>query len=118
LLTPEECVRQHFLHFLVNHKSYPNGLLLVESELNIDGLKRRPYLVVYLKNGQPGMIVEFKASSIKIDEDVFFQIAMYNKKLNVPFLILSNGIEHFCAKINTDTGQIQFLDDFPEYADL
>jgi type I site-specific restriction-modification system R (restriction) subunit len=117
-LTPEEWVRQHFLHFLVEHKSYPKGLLLVESELIIDGHKRRPDLVVYSKEGKPRMIVEFKASSIEIDEDVFFQIAMYNKKLKVPFLILSNGMEHYCAKINLSTGEIEFLKDFPEFADL
>lgn len=117
-LTPEEWVRQHFLHFLVEHKSYPGGLLLVESELNIDGLKRRPDLVVYSKIGEPRMIVEFKAPSVNIDEDVFFQIAMYNKKLKVPFLILSNGMEHYCAKINLSTGEIDFLNDFPEFSDL
>jgi len=117
-LSPEEWVRQHFLHFLVNEKSYPKGLMLVEKEILVNGLKRRPDLVVYSKNGKARMIVEFKSPKVKVDEDVFFQIAMYNKKLQVPFLILSNGLEHFCAKIDLESGQMKYLKDFPLYSDL
>lgn len=117
-LTPEEWVRQHFIHFLVSEKAYPKGLLMVEKELNIHGLKRRPDLVVFNRNGEPKLIAEFKAPKIRIDEKVFFQIAMYNKKLNVPFLILSNGLEHFCAKVNDINGKPEFTDDFPSFDEL
>ena len=64
------------------------------------------------------MIVEFKSPDVKIDNDVFFQIAMYNKKLQVPFLVLSNGIDHFCARIDYDTSKINFLDEIPTYQSL
>lgn len=117
-LTPEEWVRQHFMHYLVNYRSYPKGLLLVEKELKIDGLKRRPDLVIYSKDGNPKILVEFKAPSVSIDENVFFQIALYNKKLNLPYLILSNGKVHFCAKINPENGMVDMMDDFPEYDEL
>jgi hypothetical protein len=117
-LTPEEWVRQHFLHFLVNHKKFPAGLLMVEKELRIGSLKRRPDLVVYSKNAQPVLLAEFKAPSVPVDEDTLFQIALYNKKLQVPYLILSNGIQHFCARIDLSTGLIEYLPDFPEYTEL
>ena len=117
-LTPEEWVRQHFMHYLVNYRKYPKGLLLVEKELIIDGLKRRPDLVVYSKKGEPKLLVEFKAPNVPIDEDVFFQIALYNKKLRLPYLILSNGKVHFCARMDPIVGLVEMLDDFPEYDDL
>jgi hypothetical protein len=117
-LTPEEWVRQHFIQFLITARSYPKGLLLIEKELKVDTLKRRPDLVVYNREGKPIMIVEFKATNIPISEDVFFQIALYNKKLQVPYLILSNGLDHFCAKINQDIGSLEFLENIPDYNDL
>lgn len=118
VLTPEEWVRQHFIHFLMNALDYPGGLMMVEKELKIGTLKRRPDLVVFNKQGAPRLIAEFKAPEIKITEDTFFQIALYNKKLQVPYLILSNGIEHYCAKIDLPTGQLTFINDFPSFKEL
>ncbi len=117
-LNPEEWVRQNFISYLLNEKSYPNGLLLIEKEIKLHGLKRRPDLVVYSKEAKPIVIVEFKAPSVKIDEEVFFQAAMYNKKLQVPYLILSNGIQHYCAHINTETGIVKYLPQIPDFTDL
>lgn len=117
-LNPEEWVRQHFMHYLVNELSYPSGLMSVEKELKLGSLRRRPDLIVYNKNAVPVLLAEFKAPNIDIDEDVFFQIAMYNKKLQVPYLVMSNGLIHYCAKIQTDTGKLEFLDTVPLYKEL
>lgn len=117
-LSPEEWVRQHFIHYLVRELSYPSGLMSVEKELKLGNLKRRPDLVVYSKNAIPVLLAEFKAPTIEIDEDVFFQIAMYNRKLQVPYLAMSNGLIHYCAKIQTDTGQLEFLDAIPAFKEL
>lgn len=114
-LTPEEWVRQHFLNYLIDSKSYPRGLIQIEKEIKIDSLKRRPDLVVCDKSGRAILIAEFKSTKVGIDEDVFFQIALYNKKLHVPYLVLSNGLDHYCARIDHDTGKIFFLDEIPDY---
>ena len=114
-LTPEEWVRQHFIRFLVNFKNFPKGLIAVEKELKINGLKRRPDAVVYNKDGDPILLLEFKAPDVSIDEETFFQVAMYNKKLEVPQFILSNGIEHFVGQIDYKKSQLNLLDEIPDY---
>lgn len=118
VLTPEEWVRQHFIHFLVNDLSYPGGRMMIEKEIKYNDLKRRPDLVVYDENRKAILLAEFKAPDVEITEDVFFQIAMYNKKLQVPYLILSNGIDHYCARIDSKEGRLTYLKDVPNYNKL
>jgi hypothetical protein len=118
ILTPEEWVRQNFLKYMVEEKKYPASLIFVEKEFKLNNLSKRSDVVVYNKLGSPILIVECKAASVKIDQKVFDQIARYNMKLNVDFLIVTNGLEHFCCKIDYKDKKYLFLKEVPEYIDL
>lgn len=117
-LTPEEWVRQHFTHFLVEHKSYPQGLLANEVELTVGDKSLRCDSVLYDRALCPRMIVEYKAPHIKLTQKVFQQIATYNLLLRVDYLVVSNGMEHHCVKMDYDNQKYLFLDDIPEYKNL
>ena len=117
-LTPEEWVRQHFTHFLVEHKSYPQGLLANEVELSVGDKSLRCDSVLYDRELRPRMIVEYKAPHIKLTQKVFQQIATYNLLLHVDYLIVSNGIEHHCVKMDYENEKYLFLEDIPEYKNL
>jgi len=115
LLTPEEWVRQNFLKYLVEEKKYPASLIAVEKEFKLNKLSKRSDVVVYNRLGQPFLIVECKATTVKIDQKVFDQIARYNMKLNVEYLVVTNGLEHYCCKIDLENQNYCFLKDFPEF---
>ena len=112
-LTPEEWVRQHTIHYLVNELNYPKNRIAVELTLNLNGLTKRADIVVYNVSLQPWMIVECKASSIKLSQAVFDQAARYNLVMNVPFLVITNGIQLWAASVNRATGLISRLTGLP-----
>lgn len=114
-LTPEEWVRQHFVHLLINQKAYPKSLISIEKQLIINRLKKRADIVVYNNLGLPHLIVECKAPSIKINQIVFDQIARYNLNLQASYLVLTNGLQHFFAKFNPTTQSVILLEDIPKY---
>ncbi len=114
-LTPEEWVRQHFTHFLVGHKGYPKGLLANEVELTIGDKSLRCDSVLYDRELRPRMIIEYKSPHIKLTQKVFQQIATYNFLLHVDYLVVSNGMEHHCVKMDYDNQKYLFLDDIPDY---
>jgi hypothetical protein len=113
VLTPEEWVRQHLIHYLIQEKHIPQGLISAEMPITVNSLQRRCDLVIYSNEGQPKMIVECKAPDVQLTEKVFHQIAQYNFKLNVDLLMVSNGIDHLICRINHENGQLEFLSDFP-----
>lgn len=117
-LTPEEWVRQNFLKYLINEKHYPQSLIAVEKQIVLNGLLKRCDAVVYNKLAEPKVIVEFKAPQIKISEKVFEQISRYNFKLKVDFLIVSNGLQHFCCKVDYENFKTAFLKDIPTFNEL
>lgn len=117
-LTPEEWVRQHFTHFLTEFKGYPKGLLANEVQLTLNGTKKRCDTVLFNKDLSARMIVEYKAPSITITQAVFDQITRYNMVLKVDYLIVSNGINHYCCKIDYNTMTYTFLPDIPAYNEL
>ena len=117
-LTPEEWVRQHFVHFLMEHKHYPKGLLGNEIELRIGEKKMRCDTILYDSMLQPRMIIEYKAPEIEITQQVFNQITAYNMILRVDYLIVSNGMQHYCCRLNKELGQYEFLQDIPDYSQL
>jgi type I site-specific restriction endonuclease len=114
-LTPEESVRQHFIRFLIEEKDYPAALLAVEKQLNMNGMKKRCDAVLYNHLAQPIMIMEFKSPTIQLSQHVFDQIAVYNSKLNVDFFIISNGIEHYCCRVNQKTARYEYFHEIPDY---
>ena len=114
-LTPEEWVRQHFIHFLTDFKGYPKGLLSNEIQLNLNGTKKRCDTVLFNRDLTARMIIEYKAPHIEITQAVFDQITRYNMVLKVDYLIVSNGISHYCCKIDYNTMSYAFLPEIPPY---
>lgn len=117
-LTPEEWVRQNFIQFLVSEKRYPQSLVLIEKGLTVNRMKKRFDAVVYSKEGNPLVLIEFKSPKVNINQKVFEQITAYNLQLKVRFLIVSNGLKHYCCSINYQTEKIEFLTDIPTYEEL
>ena len=117
-LTPEEWVRQHFTHFLVEQKGYPKGLLANEMELHIGSKRLRCDTILYNKVMQPLMIVEYKAPHIQIQQKTFDQIVAYNLLLHADYLVVSNGLQHYCCQMDYEQRSYRFLTDIPEYSDL
>ena len=115
VLTPEEWVRQHFIHYLNNEKNYPMGLMGVEKMVKYNALKTRADIVLYNTEGKAKMIVECKAPNVKITQDTFNQIAKYNSQLKVKYLVVTNGMKHYCCKMEYDSNEIKFLEEIPTY---
>jgi hypothetical protein len=116
ILTPEEWVRQHFLHYLIEYLSFPRSLIKVETGLSYNQLQKRSDILIYNRSGKPVMIIECKSFEIKIGQNAFDQAAMYNHTLSAPYLVITNGMEHWCCKIE-DSG-IHFLKDIPNFNEL
>lgn len=115
LLQPEEWVRQHCVHYLINEKKYPKSLINVEKELNLNGLKKRYDIVIFNTDGSIHLIVECKSYNIPINQDTFDQIARYNLALNAQFLMVTNGINHYYCLMDTKAERYLFLEDIPNY---
>ena len=117
-LTPEEWVRQQFVHHLVRDKGYPAECIGNEISLTLNGTKKRCDTVVYGRSAQPAMIIEYKSPQVEITRQVFEQISRYNIKLRVKWLVVSNGLRHYCCRIDYTSGTSQFVEDIPPYCDI
>ena len=115
VLTPEEWVRQNFIQYLVSEKNYPRNLMAVEKQVKVNGKQRRFDLLIYSRNGQPRLIVEFKAPGVKITQDAFDQVVRYNMALRVDKVIVSNGLQHFACTIDYKKNSFFYLKEIPEY---
>jgi type I site-specific restriction endonuclease len=114
-LTPEEWVRQHFIRFLIEVKGYPAAFLAIEKQLIMNGMRKRCDAILYNVDGKPTLIIELKAPNVLISQATFDQVAVYNAKLKVDFFMISNGIEHFCCKVNVETAQYDFFSEIPHF---
>lgn len=118
-LTPEEWVRQHFTHYLVEHLGYPAGLMANEVKVSVGGVARRCDTVVYAKaGGVPLMIIEYKAPEVAITQQVFQQIAAYNSVLRAPYLVVSNGVRHYCMHMDYVAQRVKYLPAVPRHEEL
>ena len=117
-LTPEEWVRQHFVHFLTGPCAYPAGRIGNEIAIRVGKLERRCDTVVFGNEGEPLMIVEYKASSVQLTQEVFDQISRYNIALQVDWLVVSNGMQHYCCHLNRASNRWEFLQEIPAYPEL
>ena len=117
-LTPEEWVRQLFVHHLIRDKGYPAECIGNEISLTLNGTRKRCDSVVYDQNAQPAMIIEYKSPDVEITQQVFDQISRYNIKLRVKWLVVSNGVHHYCCHVDYDSGTCQFVEDIPPYSDI
>ena len=114
-LTPEEWVRQHFLQFLVNDLHCPASLIAVERQLTLHGLSKRADLVVHGADGAPLALVECKAPGVKLDQAVFEQASRYNIVFRVAYLFVTNGLQHYCCRVEHSTGAVHFLSEMPGF---
>jgi hypothetical protein len=115
---PEEFVRQSFLIMLTQFYGYPAGLISVESGIKVNKMKKRTDSVVYNRNGEAAVLIEFKAPDVKLDEKVLLQISNYQQVIKSGYLIISNGIQHHCLKINAEPEGMKWLDAIPRFEEL
>lgn len=118
LLTPEEWVRQHFIAYLIDHLGYPEGLMASEYTLAYNGMKKRCDIVGFDSSLQPFFIVECKAPSVEISQDTFYQIARYASSLKAQMLVLTNGLNHYCARIDIKEDKLIYLKEIPSFAGI
>ncbi|MBO5749266.1 MAG: type I restriction enzyme HsdR N-terminal domain-containing protein [Muribaculaceae bacterium] len=114
-LTPEEYVRQHFVNYLINDLHYPVGLTANEVTIKLNDTTKRCDTVVWDKTGRPVMIVEYKAPAIAITQEVFDQIVRYNMVLHADYIVVSNGLQHFCCRLDYTNNTYQFIPQIPDY---
>src|SRR5215217_3992537 len=112
-LTPEEWVRQHFIHLLISHYGYPKSLFTIETGLVYNTLAKRSDIMVLSSNSLPFLLIECKAPFVPVTRATFAQISRYNFILKPQYLAVTNRMSHYCFK--AANGQIEFLDDFPVY---
>ncbi|MDR0700269.1 MAG: type I restriction enzyme HsdR N-terminal domain-containing protein [Tannerella sp.] len=117
-LTPEEWVRQHFVNYLITLKSYPPEYIANEVAIYVNGIYKRCDTVVYNNYMEPLLIVEYKSPEIAITEDVFAQISRYNSALKAPYLIVSNGLAHYCCHMDYTNMKCSFRKDIPAYTEI
>lgn len=115
VLTPEEWVRQHIVQYLINFKNYPKALISLEKGLRVNDLLKRTDVLVFDSNTEPLLLVECKAPEVKISQDVFDQAARYNSVYKVKYILITNGLDHFCAEIEHSSSSYKFLSDIPSF---
>lgn len=117
-LTPEEFVRQQFTAWLCSFYHYPASLMANEIGIEVNGMKKRCDTVVFDRNGYPLLIVEYKSPEVKITQDTFDQIVRYNMTLQAKYLIVSNGLDHYCCVMDYSNNTYHFVPDIPDYREL
>ncbi len=118
VLTPEEWVRQHFVNYLISEKNYPKSLMANEASIKLNSMIRRCDTIVYNQQLDPIAICEYKNPKINITQETFDQIVRYNIVLRVKYLIVSNGLNHYCCKIDYENNSYEFLKEIPNYKDI
>jgi type I site-specific restriction endonuclease len=117
-LTPEEWVRQHFVHYLIEHRNVPMSHIAVEKSIRVSHLDKRADIVVFKDGLKPVLIVECKAPSVEVDQEVFYQVLRYNMTLRVDYLVVTNGLRHIYCKVNYGDQNAIFIEELPFYAQL
>lgn len=117
-LTPEEFVRQHFTAWLRDARHYPASLMANEIGIEVNGTRKRCDTVVFGNDGKPMVIVEYKAPDVTVNQAVFDQIVRYNMTLHADYLVVSNGINHYCCVMDYENGTYHFIPEIPDYLSL
>ena len=115
-LTPEEWVRQHFVQYLIHERQVPASLIALEMAFPFQNTHYRADIVVHDRAIEPVMVVECKRPSVKITQQTFNQIGVYNSVIRARYLVVTNGLQHFCCRV--DDGQLIFLSSIPAYPSL
>ncbi len=114
-LTPEEWVRQHFINYLVHYKHYSASLISVEHGMQIPKGRFRSDILIYNNKAEVIMLVECKAACVKIKQNVFDQIVNYNIRYRATYLTVTNGMEHYCCRVDYENKSINYLKEIPDY---
>ncbi len=116
-LSPEEWVRQHFIHFLISHRNYPAGLFRIERGVVKASRQGRTDIEVWNRDGNPLLLVECKSFDVKLNKQTVLQASVYNDKLQARFMVLTNGLTHYAFELKlTDAGKhYERLEDIPFY---
>lgn len=114
-LTPEEWVRQNFIRYLNEEKKYPLSLISVEASFPLYKTSKRFDILVYNRQGQPLAMVECKSPDVKINKEVFEQIIRYNLTYKLNILMVTNGLQHFCCRLNHAANMTEFLKEIPTF---
>jgi hypothetical protein len=117
-LTPEEWVRQNFVKYLIEEKKFPKGLIAIEMAVDISKNTNRCDVVCFNKEAKPIVIVECKAPKVKISKEVFEQTARYNMNLQTKYVIMTNGINHYCCMIDYKERKVVYLKDIPTFSEI
>ncbi|WP_317173366.1 type I restriction enzyme HsdR N-terminal domain-containing protein [Hymenobacter armeniacus] len=117
VLTPEEWVRQHVVHYLTDHLGYPRGLLALERGLRYNQRQKRTDLLALNPEGQPLLLVECKAPSVPITQAVARQATTYNQTIGAPLLLLTNGLVHYCWRVDFASRTNVRLEEVPAFVD-
>ena len=115
VLTPEEWVRQHVVHFLIEDHNYPKSLINVEKVIKVNGTTKRYDVVVFKPDGSIFLLVECKAPKVKITQHTFDQIARYNLTLKGEYQMVTNGLEHYYCQIDYQAETYHFIPEIPLY---
>jgi hypothetical protein len=115
VLTPEEWVRQHFIHYLVYHLNYPKALIKVEGGLVFNTLQKRSDIVVFNREGNPWMVIECKAPDLKLSTRTIQQASTYNHSLKAKYVVITNGMSHICCEIDWANSNTVVLNAMPHY---
>jgi hypothetical protein len=115
VLTPEEWVRQHVIHYLINHRGYPRGLLSAERGHRYNQRQKRTDLWALGPDNSPLLLVECKRPTVPITAAVAQQAATYNLTIGAPLLLLTNGLQHFCWRVNFEQRTNERLTEVPLY---
>jgi predicted type IV restriction endonuclease len=113
VLTPEEWVRQRFVHYMIDHLGFAKERIGIEVGIEVNKLRKRCDIVYFNRKAEAVMIVECKAGSVALDQKVFDQIARYNLKLDVPVLVVTNGLEHHACLLDKERATYIFLKEIP-----
>jgi hypothetical protein len=111
-------VRQHLARYLCEDRGYPSGRIVLEFNLSVHGLKRRADLVLFDANGKPSLLAECKAPDVALSESVVTQMARYNLTARVPWLIMTNGLMHYCARMHAESGNWEWVSAIPAFGEL
>lgn len=115
ILSPEEWVRQHCIHYLIDYKGYPWGLIQVEKKLKVNKIEKRYDIIVFNREGAINLLVECKRPNVPITQKTFDQIAQYNLALNSDYLMLTNGLYHYYCQMDFEQKKYVFLKDLPSF---
>lgn len=114
-LTPEEWVRQHVIQFMIHEKNVPVSLIVAEAEISLFKTKKRFDIAVFDRNGCALLIVECKAPSVPLSQQVLDQVIRYNMAIKVNLLMLTNGLQHIYCRIGQPNNELKLISDLPVY---